>query len=152
MNRNVEIQSKQIAEMIAHGVPRPQIAREMGLTFEGLKRILRCVEYLDIESKVREEVAAEWANRLKKRTEMELELENLLPEAMAVLAEHVREKRDLRAAMEVLERDPIHQFAKVSRVDIKEAANPIMSGEALASALKQADRSHRIIEASELKQ
>jgi hypothetical protein len=100
---------------------------------------------LQIEEAVRRELVSKMDARLAKRAEMERDLEDALPEAMQVLLDHVREKRDLRAALEVFDRDPAHQFVKASRT-ASENQTPAISSEALATAVKEAEWTHKIMQ------
>ena len=148
MNRQVEIKCDQIARMVVKGMPKTRIAIEMGMSYDGLIRITRCPEYLTIEESVRNTVVGKMDQRLAKRAEMSTEMEDTVPEAMKVLLEHVSKKRDLRAALEVLDRDPKRQFAK-SKGD--QPINPLQPGagianDALAAAVKDADLTHNIIQ------
>jgi hypothetical protein len=146
MNRQVEIKAEQIARMIVKGLPKTRVAIEMGMTYEGLQRITRCPEYLQIEERVRATVLGKMDARLDKRAQMEAEVEDAVPEAMKVLLDHVRQKRDLRAALEVLDREPTRTFAKQQRPE-NATLQPGISSEALASALKEADVTQRIMQA-----
>ena len=112
MQRQVYIKAEQIARMRVKGIPMTRIAIEMGMSYDGLVRITRDPEFLKIEESVRNFVTQKMDSRLEKRALMEDEVEDAVPEAMAVLLEQVRKKRDLRAALEVLDRDPQRQFAK----------------------------------------
>lgn len=147
MNRQVEIKCDQIARMVVKGMPKTRIAIEMGMSYDGLIRITRCPEYLQIEEQVRNAVVGKMDQRLAKRAAMDTDMEDHVPEAMKVLLEAVTKKRDLRAALEVLDRDPKKQFAK-SRPD--QAINPLAPGagiasDALASAVKDADLTHTLL-------
>jgi hypothetical protein len=147
MNRQVEIKCDQIARMVVKGMPKTRIAIEMGMSYDGLVRITRCPEYLVIEESVRNAVVGKMDQRLAKRAAMEVEVEDHVPEAMRVLLDAVTKKRDLRAALEVLDRDPRRQFAK-QRGDAP--INPLQPGvavasEALATAVREADITHKLI-------
>jgi hypothetical protein len=77
----------------------------MGMSYEGLIRITRCQEYLQIEERVRNAVVGKMDAQLAKRAEMGTEVEDAVPEALQVLLDNMRKKRDLRAALEVLDRE-----------------------------------------------
>jgi hypothetical protein len=144
VNRQVEIKAEQIARMVVKGLPRTKIAIEMGMTYDGLTRIFRCEEYIEIETRVRSELLGKMDQRLAQRARMECEIEDAVPEAMQVLLDNVRKKRDLRAALEVLDREPSGQFSK-SRRDERAELKPGISSEALANALKEADLTNKIV-------
>jgi hypothetical protein len=129
--------------MVVKGLPRTKIAIEMGMTYDGLTRIVRCPEYIEIENRVRASLLGKMDQRLDRRAKMEAEIDDAVPEAMQVLLEHVRKKRDLRAALEVLDREPTRCFAK--NRETQESMQSGISSEALASALKEADVTNRII-------
>jgi hypothetical protein len=95
---------------------------------------------------VRNAVVGKMDTRLAKRAQMETEVEDAVPEALQVLLDNVRKKRDLRAALEVLDRDPCHQFGKAARVPPPvETPQPGISSEALATAIKEADITYNLM-------
>lgn len=148
MNRQVYIKCDQIARMIVKGMPKTRIAIEMGMSYDGLVRITRCPEYLTIEEDVRNAVVGKMDARLAKRASMETEVEDTVPEALRVLIDHVNKKRDLRAALEVLDRDPQRQFAKnatTKPVNPLTAGTPI-NGDVLSQAVKDADITHTLLQ------
>jgi hypothetical protein len=158
MHRQVEIKAEQIARMIVKGMPGTKIAIEMGMSYDGLQRILKQPEYLEIEQRIRTGVTAKMDARLDKRAEMSDEVEDAVPEAMSVLLDAVRKKRDLKAALELLDRDPGRQFAKAR----PGAMQPLFGGasaaastgplagvlprEALTQAVRDADLTHSILQ------
>jgi hypothetical protein len=148
MKHPAEIKAEQIARMVVKGIPKSRIATEMGMTYMGVYQLCQSPEYLQIEDQVRKGVIDKMDERLAKRAKMEDDLEDALPEAMQVLVEHVREKRDLRAALEVLDRDPEHLFTKASRQPQDEKRAPGISSEALAKAIAEADLTHKIMQES----
>lgn len=147
MNRQVEIKAEQIARMIVKGRAATRIAVEMGMSYGGLQRILATPEYRMIEDRVRHEVTGKMDARLAKRAEMADEAEDALPEAMRVLLEGVTVKRDLRAALELLDRDPRRQFVKASRnVSQIDPSNPQqIDSSVLDNAVKEAEHTHSIL-------
>lgn len=145
MNRQVEIKIEQIARMVIKGMKLTQIAIEMGMSYAGLNQIVRRSEYLVIEEKVRKMVVGKMDQRLAKRAEMSDEVEDAVPEAMRVLLENVTKKRDLRAALEVLDRDPRRQFAKRTEPVVNSGQAgivPPLTPDALANVVKEADITH----------
>ncbi len=154
MNRQVQIKCEQIARMIVKGWPKTRIAIEMGMSYDGLMGITRRPEYLEIEEEVRSGVVgkmdARLARRAAMRNEISEEVEDTVPDAMRVILESVTKKRDLRAALEVLDRDPKRQFAKASRpLDDTTGAGPRtgLESEALAQAVREADVTHKMVTA-----
>jgi hypothetical protein len=151
MNRQVYIKCDQIARMIVKGMPKTRIALEMGMSYDGLVRITREPEYLKIEEDVRNVVVGKMDARLARRAEMNDDVEEAVPEAMKVLLDAVTKKRDLRAALEVLDRDPQRQFAKAKTVTLGPNGVGVTGGlasDALASAVKDADLTHTILKNS----
>jgi hypothetical protein len=139
MNRQVYIKSEQIARMVVKGWPLTRIAVEMGMSYDGLIRITRQPEYLKIEEAVRLQVTGKMDARLDKRAQMEQEFEDdAVPEAMKVLLENLK-KRDLKAALEVLDRDPKRQFAKGAKAPTTATSIPTLPQETLQSMAKNAD-------------
>lgn len=146
MNRQVEIKCDQIARMIVKGMTKSRIALEMGMSYDGLNRITRCPEYLLIEENVRAAVVGKMDQRLAQRAAMSTEMEDHVPEAMKVLLEAVTKKRDLRAALEILDRDPKKQFAKTSRTEATLTnPNASIASDTLAQAVKDADITHTLL-------
>lgn len=144
MNRQVHIKCDQIARMVIKGMPKTRIAIEMGMSYDGLQRITREPEYLKIEEEVRGVVVGKMDARLAKRAEMSTEMEDHVPEAMKVLLEAVTKKRDLRAALEILDRDPKKQFAKTSQ-NTQQSTVPGLPTETLTAAVKDADLTHTLL-------
>lgn len=148
MNRRVEIKAEQIARLVVKGWKGTQIAIEMGMSYDGLQRILRQPEYLAIEQRVRQEVLGRMDARLAKRAAMEEEVEDTVPEAMRILIDQVTKKRDLKAALELLDRDPRRQFSKSKQGVQPDGGGvaPGLGGEALGAAIKDADLTHNLIQ------
>jgi hypothetical protein len=85
-------------------------------------RITKTPEYQDIDAEVRRSALGSMDATLARRTdvaeireEIRDEMENAVPEAWRVLIHNLRQKRDLKAALEILDRDPQRQFAKGSQ-------------------------------------
>lgn len=147
MNRRVEIKAEQIARMVVQGVKGPRIAIEMGMSYFGLQRILAQPEYLAIEEQVRAMVLDKMDARLQARASMVEEVEDAVPEAMKILLEQMRKKRDLKAALEVLDRDPQKQFVK-GKPAAAEAPPPGVASlphDVLQQAMADADITHKIL-------
>ncbi len=115
MNRQVEIKVEQIARMIVAGLKATRVAEQMNMSYGGLQRILACPEYRAIEAKVRSGVVGKMDSVLDRRAQLQQEVEEAVPEACKVLLEHVKVRRDLRAALELLDRDPQRTLTKSSR-------------------------------------
>jgi hypothetical protein len=147
MNRQVEIKAEQIARMIVKGMQGSRVAIEMGMSYDGLQRILRQPEYLEIEERIRKGVLDKMDARLEKRAEMSDIVEDAVPEAMQILIDNVKKKRDLRSALELLDRDPKRQFAKSKQINNDPlSAGPQIATETLSAAIKEADITHSILE------
>lgn len=141
MNRQVIIKAEQIARMVVKGIPLSRIAVEMGMSYLGLRRITMQPEYLKIEEAIRNEVTSKMDARLAKRAEMEDDVDDAIPEALSILLDGVRKKRDMRAALELLDRDPSKQFAKNNthqRIG-QPSGIPNLSSDLLKAAAKHAD-------------
>lgn len=149
MNRRTIIKAEQIARMVVKGMPATKIAIELGMSYDGVQRILRNPDYLLIEEGVRKGTLSKMDARLEKRAEMGDEVEDAVPEALGILLENVRKKRDLKAALELLDRDPQRQFAKSKPAALPQAASQPSLGslpsDALDEAIKQADLTHNIL-------
>lgn len=153
LNRQFEIKAELIAHMVVAGVARPKIAKALDLTYHGLDGILSTPEYQTIESRVagraKQKMQEITDARMEKRLALKAEVEDAVSEAIGVLLKALREKKDLRAALEILDRDPRHDFTKASRqAEIREKT-PAISSEALATAIKEADVTDKIIRAAE---
>jgi len=94
---------------------------------------------------VRNAVVSKVDAQLAKRAEMGTEVEDAVPEVLQVRLDNMRKKRHLRAALEVLDRDPAHQFSKTPRTQPVDAQTPQMSSEALADAIKEADITYNMM-------
>ena len=116
MRSAVLLKAEQIARMRVQGVPATKIALEMGMSYEGLVRILRTDEYLQIEADVSGRLLSKMDARLAQRADMrqqvQEEVEDAVPEAMRLVINNLRKKQDLKSALEILERDPKRQFAR----------------------------------------
>lgn len=146
MRSGAEIKAEQIARMVVKGISKVRIAEELGMTYQGLVQLTMSPEYKTIEDSVRCAIIRKMDARLEKRAQMQEEVEDAVPEALQVLLDHVREKRDLRAALELLDRDPQHVFTKASRSTAIDSQGPQLSAEALASAVKEANWTHKLVE------
>jgi hypothetical protein len=149
MQRRVIIKAEQIARMVVKGMKASRIAIEMGMSYDGVTRILRNPDYLRIEESIRKGVTAKMDARLDKRAEMGEEIEDAVPEALGVLLEAVKKKRDLKAALEVLDRDPQRQFAKAKPTQPLQPSTPSVGSlpsDALAQAMQDADLTHNILQ------
>jgi hypothetical protein len=140
MNRQVYIKAEQIARMRVKGIPMTRICIEMGMSYDGLVRITRAPEFLQIEDMVRQQVTGKMDARLAQRAAMEDEVVDAVPEAMKVLLEEVKKKKNLRAALEVLDRDPQRQFAKGNSKPLTPAGPPQTDYDLLRSTAAAADQ------------
>lgn len=129
MNQTVRLKAQQIARLIVQGVPKSKIAIEMGMSYDGVLRITKTEEYLQIEDEVQSKTLGHMDARLEKRSQirqvMNDEMEDeAVPEAWQIVLDNLRKKRDLKSALEILDRDPKRQFAKGA------AAKPVAPEEA----------------------
>ena len=150
MRSAVLLKAEQIARMRVQGVPATKIALEMGMSYDGLLRILRTEEYLQIEQDVSGRLLGKMDARLDRRADMrqqvQEEVEDAVPEAMRLIINNLRKKQDLKSALEILERDPKRQFARgtVGTPMQQQAAQvrpPIDRG-VLQTAMADADLTH----------
>lgn len=150
MNRFVKIKAEQIARHVVNNVPLTKIALAMGMSYDGLLRITKTIEYQEIEADIRAQhlgqLDAKLAARVDLRQKAADEMEDAVPEAMQVLLDGLRKKRDLKSALEVLDRDPKRQFAKgASAAKPAETVRPSIDSKVLAQAVKDADITHSIL-------
>jgi len=152
MNRQNEMNAELIAQLVVAGVERPKVARSLDMTYPTLDRIMSTPEYQAIEDRVAgrtkkkmEELADE---RLKTRLGLKVEVEDAVAAAIDVLLRKLRknDKDQLRAALEILDRDPLHQFTKASRQADSRDNAPQLSDEAFAEAVKEAAITRKIVE------
>jgi hypothetical protein len=153
MQRRALIKAEQIARMVVKGMKGTQIALELGMSYDGVTRILRNPDYLRIEEQVRSGVIGKMDARLDRRAEMGEEVEEAVPEALAVLLDAVKKKRDLKAALELLDRDPQRQFAKskpanAGATPFDQKQHSSLPSDALDQAIKDADLTHNILKSN----
>lgn len=128
--------------MVVKGIPLSRIAVEMGMSYDGLRRITMQPEYQKIEEAVRRQVTAKMDARLARRADMEDEVDDAVPEALQILLDGVRRKRDMRAALELLDRDPSRQFTKggsAKPLNPNPSSIPGLSTDMLSAVVKHAD-------------
>lgn len=146
-----EIRKKavEIARLLRQGYGIPQTAKMMRLTYHGLLRITKTVEYKMIAQE-EAEAASKSLDHIRAdirsiREELNEEMENAVPEAWCVLIDNLRQRKDLRAALEILDRDPQKQFSKSgSLTQVGVSVN--IDSQALAQAIHEADRTHQLID------
>jgi hypothetical protein len=138
--------AEQVARMMVAGMKPHEIAQELGYSYAGLQRIIQCPEYVEIETQVRKKMNDKMDEVLDRRAEMKKEVEAAVPEAIKLLLDAMREKHDLRAALELLDRDPKRDFVKASRSQPVEPEKTGISSEALASLVRDADLTHKIMQ------
>lgn len=144
MNRQVEIKAEQIARMIVAGMRIVRIAEQMQLSYAGLQRILQCPEYLEIETRVRKENISQMDAALGARAQLRNDLEDAVPDALKVLLDQVKQKRDLRAALEVLDRDPSRTLVKSSQQVVSSQPTAIPQS-VLDTAVREAEHTREIL-------
>jgi hypothetical protein len=147
MRRDVRRKAEQITRMLWAGYGPTRTAKLMGTTYDGVLRITKTPEFQAIDREVRGSVIGRMdASREKIRQEME----DALPEAVRVLLQNVREKHELKAALEVLDRDPARQFAKGAHAASQTTTNlgvqVRIDSQALAQAIADAKRTHEVME------
>lgn len=145
MNRQVEIKAEQIARMVVAGMRATRIAEQMQLSYAGLQRILQCQEYIDIETRVRKENIGKMDAALDARAQLKNDLDDAVPDALKVLIDQVKQKRDLRAALEVLDRDPKRTFAKGGQQIIQTPAGGQIPQSVLDTAVRDAEHTREIL-------
>jgi hypothetical protein len=141
--------AEEIARQLLKGRSPQSTARQMGMSYEALVRITATAEYQEIEAGVAKTLG-EKAIKVGPRTRIQEEMEELIPQAFRVLQEKL-EKRDLKAALEILDRDPERQLAKGR--DGGQPAAPTSTGvkvhidsKALAQAVKDANETYELVE------
>jgi len=151
MNRQNDMTAELVAQLVVAGVARPKIARALDMTYVALDRIMTTPEYQAIEDRIAartkkkmEELTDE---RLKQRLGLKDEVEDAVAEAIDVLLCKLRkkDKDQLRAALEILDRDPLHDFTKASRQVDNRGKTPSLSPEAFSNAVKEASVTHKMI-------
>jgi hypothetical protein len=160
MGSNVRIKAEQIARLVVQGVPKSRIAIEMGMSYDGLIRITKTDEYLmieqDVQSRMLGQMDAKLAQRADLRKNMADEMEDdAVPEAWKIVLDNLRKKRDLKTALEILDRDPKRQFAKgaagATQQKEPEVVRPTIDRNVLSQAMAEADVTHSLIEKDRLK-
>ena len=153
LNRQKEIRAELIANMVVAGVERPKIARALDMTYPNLRQLMSTPEYQIIEERIANQVKGQMdeitSERVKRRLALKEEVEDAVSDAIQVLLQKLRKDKDLRAALEILDRDPQHDFAKGSRQAEVKLKTPAISSEAMSNALKEAEITQKIIQAAE---
>jgi hypothetical protein len=148
MDNDVKFKAELIARLHLADLTKREIAKQMEMTYAGIDRIMRTDEYKTIEQQIKAGMIEKLDGRLEKRMALKREVEDAVPEAIRVLLDHLRTKRDLKAALEILDRDPHHILGKVSRPTLQQASNPHISSEAMAKAVKDAELTHKLMQAA----
>jgi len=161
MNQTVKLKAEQIARLVVQGVPKSRIAIEMGMSYDGLIRITKTDEYLmieqDVQGRMLGQMDAKLAQRADLRKKMDDEMEDdAVPEAWKIVLDNLRKKRDLKTALEVLDRDPKRQFAKgaagaQAQAQAAAAPRPVIDSAALSQAVADADITHELLQKDKLK-
>ena len=150
MNRQNDMTAELIAELVVAGVARPKIARALGMTYLALDRIMSTPEYQAIEDRIAARTKRKMEEladaRLEKRLGLKVEVEDAVAKAIDILLAKLTDpKEQLRAALEILDRDPLHDFTKASRQKDPREKAPSISSEAFSNAIKEAGITHTII-------
>jgi hypothetical protein len=140
----VDLRIPQIARMRVAGQKDAVIAGAVGLTPQGLARILSLPEYKDVERAVLTGTVTKMDMALAgNRAALCQEFKVGVPLAMRTLLEAVQQRRDLRASLEaakeILDRDPDRVFTK-SRADGVGGGPPTLDAGTLASLSGNADK------------
>jgi hypothetical protein len=157
MNRTVQLKAEQIARLVVQGVPMTKIAIEMGMSYDGLLRITKTEEYLMIQQDVQGRVLGQLDARLAQRTDLRKQMademeDDAVPEAWKIVLDNLRKKRDLKTALEILDRDPKRQFAKgAAGANAQNPADapmqrPSIDSNVLTQAIAEADITHDLLE------
>lgn len=118
LHLKVRLKIEQIARLRADGVKDASILRILGITQSGLSRIIRLDEYKEIEEAVVQGKLTKMDELLANRTKtMQDFYAPAVPAAMRTLVEAVLNKKAsltdrMRAASEILDRDPRRAFVK----------------------------------------
>jgi hypothetical protein len=164
MNRIVQLKAEQIARLVVQGVSMTRIAIEMGMSYDGLLRITKTEEYLAIQQEVQDRVLGRMDAKLAQRTDLRNQMademeDDAVPEAWKIVLDNLRKKRDLKTALEVLDRDPKRQFAKgaANAGNANASASPgavprpSLDHNVLQQAIAEADITHDLLEKDKLK-
>lgn len=129
------------------------------MSYDGLLRITKTPEYQEIEDEVKGKVLGQMDAKLAARADLRQRMademeDDAVPEAWQIVIDNLRKKRDLKTALEVLDRDPRRQFAKgaaaTKQPDQAAVQRPTIDSGVLAEAVKQADITHTILEKDRL--
>jgi hypothetical protein len=140
----VDIRIPQIARMRVAGLKDAVIAATVGLSPPGLARILALPEYKEVEDSILQGTISKMDLALAGRADLcRQEFKVGVPMAMRTLLDTVQQRRDLRASLkaaeEILDRDPDRTFVKVSKVE-PAVQTPTLTGEVLQALAPQADK------------
>jgi len=159
MNRTVKLKAEQIARLIVQGVPKSRVAIEMGMSYDGLIRITNTEEYRMIEQEVQDKVLGKLDSRLAQRADLRKQMademeDDAVPEAWRIVLDQLRKKRDLKTALEILDRDPKRQFAKGAAGANANATaapppRPSIDPNQLATVMSEADITHDLLKKSQ---
>lgn len=156
LDRKSEMRAELIAQMVCAGIEKVQITKDLCITRKRLEFLMATPEYQAIELRISDASKRKMQEladqRLQQRLALRTEVEDAVDKAIRVLLKKLNEsdgKEQLRAALEILDRDPRHDFTKASRQTEKGNSPPPISPEALSNAVKEAGVTHNIIEASQ---
>jgi hypothetical protein len=147
-SKAVVAKAEEIARQLLKGRSPQSTARQMGMSYEALIRITATAEYQEIEAGVAKTLGDK-AVKAGPRSRIQEEMEELIPQAFRVLQEKL-EKRDLKAALEILDRDPERQLAKgrdgSQPAPVSGGVKVHIDSKALAQAVKEANQTYELIE------
>lgn len=158
MQSKVQIKLEQIARLRVAGAKDTKIAEQIGISYGGLTRIIALDEYKEVEDRVATEVLGHMdaalvdsRTQLIRRQKVEAlreEIRNTIPDALTNLLDAVKTKRDLRASLELLDRDPDCVAVKRSKADVTSVAGPThgtVSAATVESIRKDADATRDLL-------
>lgn len=130
----VQMKLEQIARLRVAGNKDLAIAEEIGLSYAGLARILALPEYKECEARVHDELIGKMDNALadsrtelirkKKAEALKQQIRDAVPDALQNVLDAVQQKRDLRASLELLDRDPDCVAIKRNKSTVEASVTP----------------------------
>lgn len=143
MQSRTYIKLVQIARLRCMGWKDDVICNHLGLSRSGLSQITSRPEYKDVENSVLEGKVSKMDELLAGQVEEQKRvMEVAVPMALRALVDNVAQRKDLRACMkaaeEILDRDPKRTFAKQSRT-VSDSQLPSIGDADLSKLILDAD-------------
>ena len=144
MTDAIKTKIEQIARLRVGGLTLTAIAANLGMSIDGIARITA----LDYYKQAYEKVSQEQITRLDKQLQDKADIltkhfNEGIPQAVATLYEAVKQKRDMRVALEAakefLDRDPERRFVKTSRAAQQQAEAGKLPEQVLVSIAAEGD-------------